>query len=160
MARPRSRLLDLERDDMFYGTYHSAIRAIVVWPIFLAATLLLHLAAPFPHAAAVCAALCGAYYLLLDRRAGALAALICFLCWAGGGALAARLGFSPGRKKRVPPAVDNLVQAFLMVPFFALLEVFQTFAGDEPNPGFDATASNLTQEARKEWEDKKAKKMT
>ena len=40
----------------------------------------------------------GQYAFLLDRRAGALAALLCFLCWAASGALTSRLGFSVGWK--------------------------------------------------------------
>ncbi|XP_062217733.1 2-hydroxy-palmitic acid dioxygenase MPO1-like [Phragmites australis] len=164
--------------------YHSnpvnvCIHEIFVWPIFLTALLLLHLTALFPHAAGVGAAIYGAYYILLDRRAGALAALLCLLCWTASGALAARLGFSLGWKvvlvsqlfcwtmqfighgvfeKRAPALLDNLVQAFLMAPFFVLLEVLHTFAGYEPYPGFHAKVSKLIEEARKEWEDEKSKK--
>nr|CAB3450167.1 unnamed protein product [Digitaria exilis] len=70
---PRSRLLDLETEDVLfvYGDCISvATHAIVFWPVFfLAAALLLHLVAPFPHAAAVCAGLYGAYCFFLDRAA-------------------------------------------------------------------------------------------
>ncbi|CAN6252064.1 unnamed protein product [Urochloa humidicola] len=74
---PRSRLLDLERYDVpfFYGAYHCSddsvsTHTLVFWPVlFLVAALLLHLAAPFPHAAAVCVGLCVAYCFLLDRAA-------------------------------------------------------------------------------------------
>ncbi|KAF8653039.1 hypothetical protein HU200_062477 [Digitaria exilis] len=70
---PRSRLLDLETEDVLfvYGDCISvATHAIVFWPIFfLAAAMLLHLVAPFPHAAAVCAGLYGAYCFFLDRAA-------------------------------------------------------------------------------------------
>ncbi|OEL17601.1 hypothetical protein BAE44_0021380 [Dichanthelium oligosanthes] len=76
---PRSRLLDLETHDVlfFHGAYHhngnrvsvATTHAIVFWPVFLAAALLLHLIAPFPHAAAVCAGLYGTYCFLLDRAA-------------------------------------------------------------------------------------------
>uniref|UniRef100_A0A453GDN2 DUF962 domain-containing protein n=1 Tax=Aegilops tauschii subsp. strangulata TaxID=200361 RepID=A0A453GDN2_AEGTS len=95
--------LDLERHFAFYGAYHSNpvnvfIHALFVWPIFLTALLLLHLAAPFPRAAAVFTAVYGAFYVSLDRRSGALAALLCLLCWAASSALAARLGFSVGWK--------------------------------------------------------------
>lgn len=98
-------LLDLEGHYAFYGAYHSnpvnvGIHELFVWPIFLTALLLLHLTAPFAHAAGIGAAVYGAYYFLLDRRAGALAALLCFLCWAASGALATRLGFSVGWKVR------------------------------------------------------------
>ncbi|KAJ1279687.1 hypothetical protein BS78_04G173700 [Paspalum vaginatum] len=83
---PRSRLLDLERHDVlcFYGTYHhhgdgdnnssvaTSTHAIVFWPVFLLAALVLHIVAPLPHAAAVCAALYVAYcFFVLDRAAWA-----------------------------------------------------------------------------------------
>ena len=81
---PRGRLLDLERHDVlfFYGDdgaydHHQSDRVsvatygIVLWPVFLVAVLLLHLIAPFPHAAAVCGVLYVAYCFLLDRAAQA-----------------------------------------------------------------------------------------
>ncbi|TVU29556.1 hypothetical protein EJB05_21126 [Eragrostis curvula] len=164
MAKTRGGgLLDLEGHFAFYGAYHSnpvnvGIHEVFVWPIFFTALLLLHLTAPFAHAAGIGAAIYGAYYFLLDRRAGALAAFFCFLCWAASGALATHLGFSVGWKKRAPALFDNLVQAFLMAPFFVLLEILHTYAGYEPYPGFHAKVSKLIEEARKEWEDKKSKK--
>lgn len=188
MAKHRSGggggLLDLEGHYAFYGAYHSnpvnvGIHELFVWPIFLTALMLLHLTAPSTHAAGISAAVYAAYYFLLDRRAGALAALLCYLCWAASGALAARLGFSVGWKvvlvaqlfcwimqfighgvfeKRAPALLDNLVQAFLMAPFFVLLEILHTFGGYEPYPGFHDKVSKLIEEARKEWEDKKSKK--
>jgi len=106
MAKPRGGgLLDLEGRYAFYGAYHSnpvnvGIHELFVWPIFLTALMLLHLTAPSAHAAGIGAAVYAAYYFLLDRRAGALAALLCYLCWAASGALAARLGFSVGWKVR------------------------------------------------------------
>ncbi|CAL4962964.1 unnamed protein product [Urochloa decumbens] len=165
MAKPSGSggLLDLEGHYAFYGAYHSnpvnvGIHKLFVWPIFLTALLLLHLTAPSVHAAGIGAAIYGAYYFLLDRRAGALAAFLCFLCWAASGALAARLGFSVGWKKRAPALLDNLVQAFLMAPFFVLLEIVHTFGGYEPYPGFHDKVTKLIEKARKEWEDKHSKK--
>lgn len=86
MARPRSRLLDLESDDVFYGSSQSdhasvAIHGTVACTI-LFLVLRLSAGAGFPHAAAVCAVL---YYSFLDREA-----LLGFLCWAASAALAAR----------------------------------------------------------------------
>ncbi|KAK1617674.1 hypothetical protein QYE76_023191 [Lolium multiflorum] len=179
-------LLDLERHFAFYGAYHSNpvnvfIHALFVWPIFLTALLLLHLTAPSLHSAAVGAAIYGAFYISLDRRSGTLAAVLCLLCWAASAALAARLGFSIGCKvvlvaqlfcwtmqfighgvfeKRAPALLDNLVQAFLMGPYFVLLEILHKFSGYEPYPGFHANVQKLIDANRKEWEDKKAKKMT
>ncbi|GJN21424.1 hypothetical protein PR202_gb08896 [Eleusine coracana subsp. coracana] len=193
MAKPRGGgggLFDLEGHYAFYGAYHSnavnvGIHEVFVWPIFLTGLMLLHLTAPFAHAAGIGAAIYGAYYFLLDRRAGALAAFLCFLCWAVSGALATRLGFSVGwkvrgkgwywwlswsvglcnslamefsRQKRAPALLDNLVQAFLMAPFFVLLEILHTYARYEPYPGFHAKVSEMIEEARKEWENKKKKK--
>jgi hypothetical protein len=78
---PRSRFLDPERDDVlfFYGAYHhgseqptsvaATTHTLVFWPVFLVAALLLHLAAPFSHAAAVCAGLYVACCFLVDRAA-------------------------------------------------------------------------------------------
>uniref|UniRef100_M8AW40 Endoplasmic reticulum membrane protein C16E8.02 n=1 Tax=Aegilops tauschii TaxID=37682 RepID=M8AW40_AEGTA len=157
--------LDLERHFAFYGAYHSNpvnvfIHALFVWPIFLTALLLLHLAAPFPRAAAVFTAVYGAFYVSLDRRSGALAALLCLLCWAASSALAARLGFSVGWKKRAPALIDNLVQALMMAPYFVLLEILHKFAAYEPYPGFHANVQKLIDAKRKEWADKKAKKMS
>ncbi|WVZ74887.1 hypothetical protein U9M48_023003 [Paspalum notatum var. saurae] len=183
MGKPGG-LLDLEGHYASYSAYHSnavnvGIHELVVWPIFLTAIMLLHLTAPFQHAAGVIAAAYGAYYFLLDRRAGAIAALLCFLCWAAGGALAAYLGFSVGRKvvlvvqlfcwsmqlvghgvfeKRTPAPRDNLVQALLLVPFLVVLQSLHTFGGYEPYPGFHDRVGKLTVKARKEWEDKHAKK--
>lgn len=108
MANPSSSgggggLLDLEGHYAFYGAYHSnpvnvGIHELFVWPIFLTALMLLHFTAPFAHAAGIFAAVYALYYFLLDHRAGALGALLCYLCWAASGALAARLGFSVGWK--------------------------------------------------------------
>jgi len=76
---PRSRLLDLERDDVlsFNGAYDrsddvgATAHALVFWHIFLvvAALLFLHLVAPFPHAAAVCTGLYVVAYCFLLYRA-------------------------------------------------------------------------------------------
>ncbi|CAM0902365.1 unnamed protein product [Alopecurus aequalis] len=177
---PCAGFFDLERHFAFYGAYHSNpvnvfIHALFVWPIFFTALLLLHLTAPFPHSAVAGAAVYGAFYISLDRRSGALAALLCLLCWAASAALAAYLGFSLGWKvvlvaqlfcwtmqfighgffeKRAPALLDNLVQAFLMAPYFVLLEVLGKLCGYEPYPGFHANVQKLIDAKRKEWEDK------
>ncbi|XP_034598759.1 uncharacterized protein [Setaria viridis] len=73
---PRSRLLDLETQDVlfFYGDLVGvATHAIVFWPVLLAAALILRLIAPLlPHAAAACAGLYVAYRFLLHRAARSL----------------------------------------------------------------------------------------
>ncbi|KAL5544507.1 hypothetical protein UlMin_008291 [Ulmus minor] len=121
------------------------------------------------------------FYLCLDKKAGSLAALLCLLCWVGASVLANRLGFSLGWKvvlaaqlscwtgqfighgvfeKRAPALLDNLVQAFLMAPFFVLLEALQTIFDYEPYPGFRASVSAKVETDIKEWKDKKQKKIS
>ncbi|KAI6683140.1 hypothetical protein NL676_029053 [Syzygium grande] len=100
------------------------------------------------------------FYVCMDIKAGSLAGLLCMVCWVGASWLARHLGFSLAWKvvlaaqlvcwtgqflghgvfeKRAPALLDNLVQAFLMAPFFVLLEVLQTVFGYEPYPGFHAS---------------------
>lgn len=103
------------------------------------------------------ASLYALFYAALDRKAGSLAAFLCLACWVGSNALAQSLGFSLGWKVvlisqlvcwtsqfighgvfegRSPALLDNLSQAFLMAPFFVLLEVLQALFNYEPYPGF------------------------
>ncbi|KAH8496644.1 hypothetical protein H0E87_019404 [Populus deltoides] len=84
------------------------------------------------------------FYICMDPKAGSLAALFCGFCWVGSCFVASWLGFSLAWKvvlvaqiicwtgqfighgvfeKRAPALLDNLVQAFVMAPFFVLLEV-------------------------------------
>ncbi|BFG32797.1 putative endoplasmic reticulum membrane protein C16E8.02 [Prunus yedoensis var. nudiflora] len=121
------------------------------------------------------------FYVCLDKKAGSLAALLCVLCWVGASLLAGRLGFSLAWKvvlaaqlfcwtgqfighgvfeKRAPALLDNLVQAFLMAPYFVLLEVLQTAFGYEPYPGFHASVKEKIDANLKEWHEKKQKKIS
>ncbi|WOL20262.1 hypothetical protein Cni_G29066 [Canna indica] len=188
-------LFDLERHFAFYGAYHSNpvnvfIHMLFVWPIFYTSLLLLQFTPPFFHLPAaggdgvplnfafVLALLYALFYLLMDRKAGSLAAFLCFLCWFGSGAHAASLGFDLAWKvvlaaqlfcwtfqfvghgvfeKRAPALLDNLSQAFLMAPFFVLLEAL-SFVGYEPYPGFHASVSSKIEADRKEWQVSKQKK--
>ncbi|KAL6178051.1 hypothetical protein ACLB2K_049571 [Fragaria x ananassa] len=121
------------------------------------------------------------YYVGLDKKAGSLAALLCVFCWAGASVLANRLGFSLAWKvvlaaqlfcwagqfighgvfeKRAPALLDNLVQAFLMAPFFVLLEVLQTAFGYEPYPGFHSSVKQKIEANIKAWQEEKQKKQT
>ena len=63
-------------------------------------------------------------------------------------------------EKRAPALIDNLVQALMMAPYFVLLEILHKFAAYEPYPGFHANVQKLIDAKRKEWADKKAKKMS
>ncbi|CAH2067238.1 unnamed protein product [Thlaspi arvense] len=119
------------------------------------------------------------FYICLDKKSGFLAALLCFSCWIGSSFLAARLGHSLTLKvgvasqllcwtgqflghgvfeKRAPALLDNLLQAFLMGPFFVLLEVLQSGCSYEPYPGFKARVDSKIESDIKEWREKKQKK--
>uniref|UniRef100_I1JWT5 Uncharacterized protein n=1 Tax=Glycine max TaxID=3847 RepID=I1JWT5_SOYBN len=84
------------------------------------------------------------FYVALDYKAGSLAAFLTFFCWVASSFVSSSLGFSLAWKvvlaaqlfcwtgqfighgvfeKRAPALLDNLAQAFLMAPFFVLLEV-------------------------------------
>ncbi|RYR23663.1 hypothetical protein Ahy_B03g068856 isoform A [Arachis hypogaea] len=121
------------------------------------------------------------FYASLDLKAGSLAALLTFLCWFASSFLANHLGFSLAWKivlasqifcwtgqfighgvfeKRAPALFDNLVQAFLMAPFFVLFEALQLSVGYEPYPGFQAKVKAKIEAERKQWQDKKQKKLS
>ncbi|KAL5749203.1 hypothetical protein ACOSP7_023806 [Xanthoceras sorbifolium] len=121
------------------------------------------------------------FYICLDKKAGSLAALLCIACWVGANQLAHTLGFSLAWKvvlaaqlfcwigqflghgifeKRAPALLDNLVQAFLMAPFFVLLEVLQIVFDYEPYPGFRASVQAKIAAEIKEWQEKKQKKIS
>ncbi|KAK1312985.1 hypothetical protein QJS10_CPA06g00461 [Acorus calamus] len=187
-------LFDLERHFAFYGAYHSnpvnvLVHVFFVWPIFFTALVILQftptlLAFPFEglvlNSSFVFALIYGLFYASLDRKAGSLAAFLCFLCWFGSGLLARRLGFDLGWKvvlaaqlfcwtgqfighgvfeKRAPALLDNLSQAFLMAPFFVLLELLQKLVGYEPYPGFQKSVHAKVEADIKAWRDSKQKKV-
>ncbi|KAA3458324.1 putative endoplasmic reticulum membrane protein C16E8.02-like [Gossypium australe] len=225
MGNPRG-LFDLENHFAFYGAYHSNpinifIHTLFVWPIFFTSLVLFYftpticdlsqsgiLPSGFNHVLVfnygfLFALIYGLFYVILDKKAGSLAALICLACWVGATFLAAHLGYSLAWKipscafaehdcsfplirnyvfsiqvvlaaqlfcwtgqfighgvfeKRAPALLDNLVQAFLMAPFFVLLEVLQSLFGYEPYPGFHARVKAKIEAEIKEWKDKKQKK--
>lgn len=119
------------------------------------------------------------FYIALDHKAGSLAAFLTFFCWVASSFVANSLGFSLAWKvvlvaqlicwtgqfighgvfeKRAPALLDNLVQAFLMAPFFVLLEVLQSCVGYEPYPGFNTKVKARIDSNIKQWQDKKQKK--
>ncbi|XWS48002.1 hypothetical protein CRYUN_Cryun13aG0034500 [Craigia yunnanensis] len=63
-------------------------------------------------------------------------------------------------RKRAPALLDNLVQAFLMAPFFVLLEVLQSLFRYEPYSGFHGRVKAKIEAEIKEWQDKKQKKVS
>lgn len=116
------------------------------------------------------------FYVFLDVKAGSLAAFLCFLCWVFSSLLAQLLGFSLSWKvvlvvqlvcwtgqfighgvfeKRAPALLDNLLQAFLLAPFFVLLEALQNCFGYEPYPGFHHTVKAKIEADITEWQNKK-----
>ncbi|XP_034906708.1 2-hydroxy-palmitic acid dioxygenase mpo1 [Populus alba] len=118
------------------------------------------------------------FYICLDPKAGSLAALFCGFCWVSSCFVASWLGFSLAWKvvlvaqiicwtgqfighgvfeKRAPALLDNLVQAFVMAPFFVLLEALQTSFGYEPYPGFHVSVQAKIDAEIKEWKEKKLK---
>ncbi|KAJ6718299.1 YGL010W-LIKE PROTEIN [Salix purpurea] len=62
-------------------------------------------------------------------------------------------------EKRAPALLDNLVQAFVMAPFFVLLEALQTSFGYEPYPGFHASVQAKIGAQIKEWKENKKLKL-
>ncbi|GAB2270005.1 hypothetical protein Dimus_004920 [Dionaea muscipula] len=123
----------------------------------------------------------GFFYVNLDKKAGALAAVLCFLCWVGASSLSNQLGPSLAWKvalaaqvvcwtgqfighgvyeKRAPALLDNLSQAFLMAPFFVLLEALEKFFEYEPYPGFHAKVRTKVAAEIRAWKEMKPKKIS
>ncbi|XP_057952060.1 2-hydroxy-palmitic acid dioxygenase mpo1 [Malania oleifera] len=197
-------LFDLEKHFAFYGAYHRnpvnvLIHMLFIWPIFFTALILPYFTPCLLNLSQTMTCPCGCtfrlalnfgffvaliyglFYICLDKKAGSLAALLCFLCWVGASILASRLGFSLAWKvvlaaqllcwtgqfighyvfeKRAPALLDNLIQAFIMAPFFVLLEALQMFFGYEPYPGFHANVKAKIEAEVKEWQEKKDKKIS
>ncbi|XP_042015447.1 2-hydroxy-palmitic acid dioxygenase mpo1-like [Salvia splendens] len=191
-------MFDLEEQFTFYGAYHNnpiniALHMVFVWPILFTALLLLNFTPPLFSQSPIhlfgqsflvlnygflCTVIYALYYVSLDKKAGSLAAFMCFLCWAGSSALAHLLGFSLGWKvvlvsqlvcwtgqfighgvfeKRAPALLDNLAQAFLMAPFFVLLEALQYAFDYEPCPGFNARVQAKVDAEIRAWKESKNK---
>ncbi|KAJ8452319.1 hypothetical protein Cgig2_006124 [Carnegiea gigantea] len=87
---------------------------------------------------------------LIEEEMVALAAQL--ICWTG-----QFIGHGVF-EKRAPALLDNLVQAFLMAPFFVLLEVLRLFFGYELYPGFHAKVQAMVDAEIKAQQDKKQKK--
>ncbi|KAK9748067.1 hypothetical protein RND81_02G033200 [Saponaria officinalis] len=179
-------LFNLEKHFAFYGAYHSNpinifIHMIFVWPILFSGLMLGYYLPMvfFPNLGIFTTLVYALFYVGMDRKAGFLGAILCFICWFGASHLAIDLGFSLTWKvvlasqlicwtaqflghgifeKRAPALLDNLVQAFLMAPFFVLLEALQHFVGYEPYPGFHEKVQKMVDANIKEWQEKKHKK--
>ncbi|XP_042043354.1 2-hydroxy-palmitic acid dioxygenase mpo1-like, partial [Salvia splendens] len=111
-------MFDLEEQFTFYGAYHNnpiniALHTVFVWPILFTALLLLNFTPPLFSQSPILllgqsflvlnygflsTLIYALYYVSLDKKAGSLAAFMCFLCWAGSSFLGHRLGFALGWK--------------------------------------------------------------
>ena len=129
-------LLDLEKHFVFYGTYHSNpvnifIHVLFVWPIFFSFQLLFYFTPPLFHVSSTLGLplvfnfgfavvlTYSIFYILLERRTGSLAALLCILCWVGSSVLGSRLGFS-----RTWKVTDSRVlTAEILLHFFCVLVI-------------------------------------
>ncbi|KAK2965315.1 hypothetical protein RJ640_010640 [Escallonia rubra] len=157
-------LFDLERQYAIHGAFHSnpvnvVIHFLFVWPIFLNFLVLLHFT-PFPFDSfqvefysvnlvfnfgflfTLAHAL---FFISFDKKAGSLAALLCFSCWVLGSSIANYLGSSLAWKvalaaqifciimvnighiafewqKQPSDALESLPLAVLMSPIAELLE--------------------------------------
>lgn len=107
-------VFDLKEQFAFYGAYHNnpiniAIHMVFVWPILFTALLLLNFLPPLFSQSPIqlwgqsflvlnygflFTVIYALYYVGLDKKAGSLAALLCFLCWGGSSALGHHLGYS------------------------------------------------------------------
>ncbi|KAI3744486.1 hypothetical protein L1987_57568 [Smallanthus sonchifolius] len=117
-------------------------------------------------------------YVCLDYKAGSLAALLCLFCWIATSVLASLLGFQLAWKvvlvvqliswtaqfighglfeRRAPALLDNILQAFLMAPFFVLFEALQIFFGYEPYPGFHVRVTSMVDIETEGWRNKNAR---
>lgn len=117
MQMGRTGFIDLEKHFAFYGAYHSnpvniLIHTLFVWPIFFTSLILFYftpsiydlppigfIPSALNHALVlnfgfVFALMYALFYVLLDKKAGSLAALICMVCWVGASYIAVRLGYS------------------------------------------------------------------
>ncbi|GAA0172471.1 hypothetical protein LIER_26293 [Lithospermum erythrorhizon] len=190
-------LFNLEKHFAFYGAYHSnpiniLIHILFVWPILFTSLMLLYFTPPLflnesigqrfliLNYGFLFTVIYSLFYVVFDKKAGSLAALMCFVCWVGSSYVSNSLGASSAIKialvgqlvcwtgqfighgvfeKRAPALFDNLVQAFLMAPFFVLLEVLQSVFGYEPYPGFHARVKANVDSEIKNWQEKKQKKI-
>ncbi|KAL5223002.1 hypothetical protein ABZP36_027715 [Zizania latifolia] len=183
----RRGLLDLEAQFTFFRSQHrhpvnAAAHALLTGPILFTGLLILHflpLASPLDPALVFSLAYAAAY-LAVDRRAGALAALLFLAGWAASRTLAARLGFELAWKlvlatqlfcwswqflghglfEKRGPAVSDLPDVFLMEPFLILLQILNKLFGYEPYPGFSKNVDKKLETDLRERRELKQRKVT
>ncbi|KAK2441702.1 hypothetical protein P8452_20431 [Trifolium repens] len=119
------------------------------------------------------------FYAALDFKSGSFAAVLTLICWVSSSFVANSIGFDIAWKvvlaaqlfcwtgqfighgvfeKRAPALLDNLAQAFLMAPYFVVLEILQSTIGYEPYPGFEKRVQAKIAANIKEWKENKQKK--
>ncbi|PQP98770.1 putative endoplasmic reticulum membrane protein [Prunus yedoensis var. nudiflora] len=165
----RSGLFDLERHFAFYGAYHSnpfniLIHTFLVWPLFFTSVLLFHFTPSvysFPSGFSehglemnfgfVFTVMYALYYVGLDKKAGSLAALLCFVNWVGASLLswAGQIIGHGVFEKRAPS--ENFAEGLLMGPYFVLLELLHFAFGYEPYPGFYKSVNAKIDADISEW---------
>jgi len=131
----------------------------------------------FLNASVLVAILYVLFYISLDAKAGSFAALLVLTCVALSQQCSTYLGPETAWKvatvvqlvswiaqflghgvyeKRAPALIHNLPQAFLMAPFFVLLEALEKF-GYEPHPGFKARVQVIVNQNLKELQSREKK---
>lgn len=190
-AKKRQRgVLDLEAQFAFFRSQHrhpvnAAAHALLTGPILFTSLLILHfLPLPSPllllDPALALSLAYAAAYLAVDRRAGALAALLFLAAWATSRALAARLGFALSWKvalatqlfcwtwqflghglfEKRGPTVSDLPEVFLMEPFLIFLQILNKLFGYEPYPGFSKNVDKKMEADLRESTALKQRKIT
>jgi uncharacterized membrane protein YGL010W len=139
-------VLDLEAQFAFFRSQHrhpvnAAAHALLAGPILFTNLLILHflpLPSPLDPALALSLAYAAAY-LLVDRRAGALAALLFLAAWAASRTLAARLGFALSWKVVLATQLFCWTWQFLghglFEVTFDLFSAFPQVPGNQPSCG-------------------------
>lgn len=104
-------LFDIEKHFAFYGAYHSnpvniIIHMLFVWPLFFTALILFYFTPAFfecpfqcrfglvPNFGLLFTLIYALFYVLMDKKAGSLAAVLCLTCWVSASLLAKNLEFS------------------------------------------------------------------
>nr|DAD21295.1 TPA_asm: hypothetical protein HUJ06_022758 [Nelumbo nucifera] len=173
-------LFDLEKHFAFYGAYHSNpvnifIHMLFVWPILFTSLVLLYFTPSLfgpPHVefspfgsnvnlvfnfGFLLTLIYALFYIAFDKKAGSLAALLCFFCWVGSSSLATKLGYSLAWK------VVLAAQLFCWTGQFighGVFEALQMSCAYEPYQGFHANVKAKIDAEIKEWQAKKQKKIS
>ncbi|KAL0416724.1 UNVERIFIED_CONTAM: hypothetical protein Slati_3504300 [Sesamum latifolium] len=162
-------MFDLEEQFAFYGAYHSnpvniLFHMMFVWPIAFTALLLLYFTPPLFGASPI--ELWDQSFLVLNY--GFLftrswpSPWLFFGLEGCSGISVTMLDWAVHRprcfRETGTCSLDNLAQAFLMAPYFVLLELLQSAFGYEPYPGFHASVKAKIDAEIKAWKDKKQKK--